>query len=278
MSRKDHDQDCRIGFLTRRFSEALNSGDAEALAAVFESDALIVTQPGVAVRPRDQEHGGAGFDSLDAHLGAVYVAGDVALLFVEWEVHACDPVTGRRSRSRGRSSDVGRRGPDGVWRCIIDNGGGSGPTDAPTALGRSDDELDARVGHLVAHFRDGVARGDREALANLFEAEAVHATAPGTAVAVSSHADVLDAYLAVEHFRSAVRHAYVTDGVAHLITDWELLERSSEDGGLVRRAGASADVARLGADGVWRYAVHNPFGTAPYRDAHEDLTAPAQGA
>ena len=38
---------------------------------------------------------------------------DVALLIVDWEI----PAIGMR----GTATDVARMGPDGVWKCIVDN-------------------------------------------------------------------------------------------------------------------------------------------------------------
>ena len=52
--------------------------------------------------------------------------------------------------------------------------------------------------------------------------------------------------------RADVRHSYVVDDIALLIVDWSV-------GDL---AGTATDVARRGADGVWRYVIDNPAGIA----------------
>ncbi|HEY1179138.1 MAG TPA: DUF4440 domain-containing protein, partial [Phytomonospora sp.] len=52
----------------------------------------------------------------------------------------------------------------------------------------------------------------------------------------------------------APRKIFEADGIALLIVDWVIGD------GLVR--GTATDVARRGADGYWRYAIDNPFGTA----------------
>jgi len=44
----------------------------------------------------------------------VLVSGDTALLVIDWVIHARQPIF-------GTSTDVVRRGSDGVWRCVIDN-------------------------------------------------------------------------------------------------------------------------------------------------------------
>jgi ketosteroid isomerase-like protein len=52
------------------------------------------------------------------------------------------------------------------------------------------------------------------------------------------------------------RHVYVAGDVALLIVDWSMKSASLD------LSGTATDVARRGADGVWRYAIDNPFGTA----------------
>lgn len=57
------------------------------------------------------------------------------------------------------------------------------------------------------------------------------------------------------------RHVYVANDIALLIVDWTIAG-TSPDGEQVNVQGTATDVARRGDDGVWRYIIDNPFGTA----------------
>ncbi|MFB9878031.1 YybH family protein [Planobispora siamensis] len=60
---------------------------------------------------------------------------------------------------------------------------------------------------------------------------------------------------------SRPRHVYVADDIALLIVDWSI-RGTARDGSDVRFEGTAADVARRGQDGLWRYVIDNPYGTA----------------
>lgn len=57
------------------------------------------------------------------------------------------------------------------------------------------------------------------------------------------------------------RHVYLADDVALLIVDWTI-SGTTADGEDVDIQGTATDVARRGDDGIWRYIIDNPFGTA----------------
>ncbi|WP_346655825.1 DUF4440 domain-containing protein [Streptomyces sp. RFCAC02] len=57
------------------------------------------------------------------------------------------------------------------------------------------------------------------------------------------------------------RHTYVAGDIALLIVDWSIAGRDRA-GNAVRVEGTATDVARRGPDGLWRYVIDNPFGTA----------------
>ncbi len=59
------------------------------------------------------------------------------------------------------------------------------------------------------------------------------------------------------------RHTYVADDIALLIVDWTITGTTA-DGDDVDIRGTATDVARRGDDGVWRYVIDNPFGTATH--------------
>lgn len=57
------------------------------------------------------------------------------------------------------------------------------------------------------------------------------------------------------------RHVHEADDLAFLIVDWEV-RGTGADGREVDIRGTATDVARRGADGLWRYVIDNPFGVA----------------
>ncbi|QCX78783.1 SnoaL-like domain protein [Streptomyces sp. YIM 121038] len=107
------------------FAARFNSGDPEAVRALYEPRAAFVPESGVPV------HGDAAIAAQNAPFLAlglpisvrtrqVHVAGDgdVALLVVDWEIG--DEV-------RATATDVARRGADGYWRYVIDSPFGAAP-------------------------------------------------------------------------------------------------------------------------------------------------------
>ena len=65
---------------------------------------------------------------MKAQLRHGYVAGDTALLVIDWSIHGTT-ADGQDIHFEGTATDVARRGSDGVWRNVIDNPYGTG---APT--------------------------------------------------------------------------------------------------------------------------------------------------
>ncbi len=109
-----HDSPARV---IDEFLAAFNSGDATALEPLYEADAVMVPRPGMPVTGRDLS-AAIGYmlrlgKPMRAELRQCYVAGDIALLVVDWSI----PDT----ELAGTASDVLRRGPDGKWRYAIDN-------------------------------------------------------------------------------------------------------------------------------------------------------------
>ncbi|MFE0174429.1 YybH family protein [Streptomyces sp. NPDC059002] len=105
------------------FAERFNSGDADAVRALYEERAAFVPESGDAV------HGSAEIAAANAPFLAVglpiavrprhvHVAGDVALLVVDWEIEGV---------VRSTATDVARRGADGFWRYVIDSPFGAAP-------------------------------------------------------------------------------------------------------------------------------------------------------
>ena len=57
------------------------------------------------------------------------------------------------------------------------------------------------------------------------------------------------------------RHVHEVGDIAFLVVDWDI-RGTGPDGEEVDIRGTATDVARRGADGVWRYVIDSPFGTA----------------
>jgi len=57
------------------------------------------------------------------------------------------------------------------------------------------------------------------------------------------------------------RHVFVAGDIAQIVVDWSI-DGTGPDGKHVHVEGTASDVARRGADGLWRYLIDNRLGTA----------------
>lgn len=105
--------------------------------------------------------------------------------------------------------------------------------------------------------------GDPDAVEQVYARDGVLILPPGevTTGAVRGEANARMVALGVP-IAVHPRHVYVTGDVALLIVDWAILG-TDPDGTAVDIRGTATDVARRGSDGIWRYLIDNPFGTAP---------------
>jgi ketosteroid isomerase-like protein len=108
----------------RIFARAFNTGDATLVEQVYEPGGILVPAPGRPVTGPDRAAANRRFLALglpiDVRPRQVYVAGDIALLLVDWTIDG-EGADGRRVHLGGTATDVARRGPDGRWRYVIDN-------------------------------------------------------------------------------------------------------------------------------------------------------------
>jgi ketosteroid isomerase-like protein len=106
------------------FARAFNSGDPAAVEAVYETDGLLVPQPGLPVTGNARAEANKRLMDLGLPIEVrprhVYVNGDLALLIVDWTISGTGP-DGQPVHVEGTATDVARRGPDGFWRYAIDN-------------------------------------------------------------------------------------------------------------------------------------------------------------
>ncbi|MEU4832483.1 nuclear transport factor 2 family protein [Streptosporangium sp. NPDC023615] len=114
---------------------------------------------------------------------------------------------------------------------------------------------------LTAAYMDAFNSGDAERLDRLYEDTGVVVPSPGRPATGAERA-AADRYLLGLGLPidARLRHAYVSGDVALLVVDWSV-HGTGADGHEIRIEGTAADVARRGPDGLWRYAVNNPFGT-----------------
>ncbi|GHD34442.1 hypothetical protein GCM10010313_81080 [Streptomyces violarus] len=106
------------------FAERFNSGDATALAQVYEDAAVLVPQPGMLVTGPDLHAANGRLQKLGVPVSVrprhVYRNADLALLIVDWAIDGTGP-DGQAVHVEGTATDVARRGSDGRWRYVIDN-------------------------------------------------------------------------------------------------------------------------------------------------------------
>ncbi|MFJ7905668.1 YybH family protein [Kitasatospora sp. NPDC096204] len=120
------------------FGIAFNSGDAEAVNAMYTDDAVGMWDPGFPVYGEDRRVYVTEFlakrkPSVEATVRQQLVVGDTAMLIVEWQMEALDE-NGEPEHLEGVAIDVLRQGEDGYWRYVVDNPFGvSGPWDAEDA-------------------------------------------------------------------------------------------------------------------------------------------------
>lgn len=120
--------------LQRQFENAFNAGDLDALVALYEDDAVLIPQPGVVVRGKDQIGPAlqqfldlGGTISLDTK--EVVEVGELAYLVNRWALTGTDP-NGEPIDMGAVTAEVARRQPDGSWLYVIDNAWGDQHADA----------------------------------------------------------------------------------------------------------------------------------------------------
>jgi uncharacterized protein (TIGR02246 family) len=107
------------------FEQAFNTGDIDQVLALYESDAVLVPQPGQVVHglPAIRE-ALQGFFALKLPIRLerkrVLVMGDIALVASSWKLSGTGP-DGSAVDLGGNTTEVIRRQTDGTWRYVIDD-------------------------------------------------------------------------------------------------------------------------------------------------------------
>ncbi len=107
-------------------TDAFHKGDIEGVMASYEPGAVVMFEPGQAVREtQDIAAMFQGAFTLKPHFDyqnghEVVVSGDTAVHFAPWLMTATDP-SGQAIEQRGLSVAVLKRQEDGRWLMVIDN-------------------------------------------------------------------------------------------------------------------------------------------------------------
>jgi len=110
-------------------------------------------------------------------------------------------------------------------------------------------------------WRDGINRGDLEALITLYEEQAAFVPSPGSVVhGKDAVREVLTGFLALRG-TAKVETRRIVEGpdLALVVSDWTL-DGTGLDGTPASLSGTTADVVRKQPDGRWLIALDNPFG------------------
>ncbi len=107
------------------FAEAFNAGDTGGLMALFEPDALWVTEPGQSVTgTADMAEAAAGYFALRPTINmttkAVLDSGELVVVYTDWTLTATGD-DGAPIEMAGASTVVLRRQPDGSLLGVIDD-------------------------------------------------------------------------------------------------------------------------------------------------------------
>ena len=110
--------------LVRLFSEALNSGNLDALVALYEPQATLTPEPGqVVTGTRAIREALSAFvaikPTLTLEVKTLAQTGDIALTSTKWALSGTGP-DGNQTTMSGHSVEVSRRQPDGSWLLVID--------------------------------------------------------------------------------------------------------------------------------------------------------------
>ena len=113
---------------------------------------------------------------------------------------------------------------------------------------------------LLERFNSGKV----EVMMALYAPEAVFIAKDGrtitdrTEIAAQLQRDIISLGLPV---KADVRHVFVGGDTAQIVVDWSI-DGKGPDGQPVHLGGSASDIARRGADGLWRTLIDNNLGTA----------------
>jgi uncharacterized protein (TIGR02246 family) len=109
---------------------------------------------------------------------------------------------------------------------------------------------------------EGINTGNHDLLLSLYEPGAAFATRPGKlAHGLGDICHALDGFIALNgKLDLEVKRVLQVDDLALVLGEWSF-KGTSPDGAPVTLEASNADVLRRQADGSWRFAIDNPWGT-----------------
>jgi uncharacterized protein (TIGR02246 family) len=130
------------------------------------------------------------------------------------------------------------------------------------AQGMTKAPLPRRPEDVTPYISSAITAGDLDGAMKVYVADAVFVSKPGNTV--RGHKAIrasLSEFMQLKlPIKATDKQVLVSGDVALLISDW-IIEGNGPDGKPVKMSGTSSDVVRRQADGIWRFAIDNPFGT-----------------
>jgi uncharacterized protein (TIGR02246 family) len=115
----------------------------------------------------------------------------------------------------------------------------------------------------IERFSELLAKGDLEAMLDLYEPDAAFAPQPGETV--TGHEEIraaLESFLAVKPRMEGTIEKVLEAGDTALVANRWRLSGTTPDGSGVEMAATSADVLRRRPDGSWGIVIDDPWGAA----------------
>jgi uncharacterized protein (TIGR02246 family) len=109
----------------RLFAEAVNRGDAAAVAALYEDAGVLALAGSVFTGPEQIRGVLEGMVATHARITMNVIkvltgGGDVAVVYNDWHLTATGP-DGKPQESSGKAIEVVRRQADGSWKFVVDD-------------------------------------------------------------------------------------------------------------------------------------------------------------
>lgn len=109
---------------------------------------------------------------------------------------------------------------------------------------------------VTALYVRAMNAGDTAAVLRLYTDDAVSVWDPANPVSGVEHEAAVEEFIAQKpKMKAELKESYVTGDTALLVVDWSFDIEGTEP-----LSGTGLDVLRRGTDGLWRYAIDNPYG------------------
>lgn len=121
-------------------------------------------------------------------------------------------------------------------------------------------ELATEAEEQAERYVSAFNAGNAEVIEEFYTEDAISVWEPGNPLTGQARKDSLAQFLTQKPtMRAVLRESHVTSAAALLVVDWQI-DFTDENGQRQHLEGVGLDVMRRGADGVWRFAIDNPFG------------------